>query len=490
MDQGAATRIASRDTTALLLLTGFAFAVRLTLCLATLDVPGDGPTRAIWAWEWAQSPSLVTYGVWPPGLLYLSGLVSVVVSDPRWAVRLVNLAAGAATIPIVFLLVRTVFAADVAWGAALSLSVLPLHVELSATSLSEPTFVLEILVGFYFLVLTRDPTRTQTAVGLLALLWATMSRYEAWWLAPVMVASVAVARRRWSAVAAVAVAVFAFPIAWSVGNFVALGDPLYGFTMTAKGAEIGGTPPIGLWDAVAMLASLVTAELGWPLALGVPMALVLTITNLAITNGTRLRLTPAIYAAVTGTFWIVMTWFAMRRGHSVFNRYVLLGIVLLLPYAALPWCRLARRLSPRAVVIVGVVLACSLIAPRLDRWPMHVKWITWTVPRDVEALTTWMRESEYRSDPIVLTSMGWTASYFTSYWPAASPQRIIVSEWTENYELETFLARRRPALLATTSDDAAMRRRVEALAGDTTIDSLPIRTFGAIEVYRLRRSAR
>jgi hypothetical protein len=468
---------ASRETPRLLGLVLVGLALRGVTCALSVDVPGDGPTRAITAYEWAQAPHVVIWGVWPPGLLYLSGFVSLVAPDPVWSVRLVNVLLGTAVIPVFFWLVRRVFGADAAWLATALLAVLPLHVELSATSLAEVSFVFEMVMGIWFVATVTAPVPWQLIAGLTALLWATMTRYEAWWFAPVLGVVAAATMRRWLPVLGVGLALVVFPLVWSVGNWLAVGDAFYGFTMARKGAEIAGTPPISLPNGIAMLAGAVIHEVGWPLALSMLAGGVLA--GMTLPSQQRARVA---YAAIAATFWLAMTWFAMRRGHSIFNRYLLLGIVLLLPYATLPWTRL-RRHAPRAFAVGVVLLACSTITPRLHAWPPSASWITWSPPRDMQTLTAWMRHSSYRDAPILITEMGWAASYFALYWPEAAPRRLIVSSWTEDDEIRRFLAQRRPLLLVTTPEDEPMRARLERLAGYAIDTSAPLQRFGAIEVH-------
>ena len=75
------------------ILTILAALIRTAVLLATVDTPGDGPVRALAAYSWSQAPHLVRHGIWLPGFLYLTGLVSYLF--PVWiAVRLLSRSSG------------------------------------------------------------------------------------------------------------------------------------------------------------------------------------------------------------------------------------------------------------------------------------------------------------------------------------------------------------------------------------------------------------
>src|SRR5215470_5073838 len=84
-------------------------AVRLGLFLVSVDMPGDGPSRAAMSYSWSKSPYLVTHGGWLPGFLYIAGIFNFFVSDPLLASRVLNLILGSATIPLYYLLVRRLY---------------------------------------------------------------------------------------------------------------------------------------------------------------------------------------------------------------------------------------------------------------------------------------------------------------------------------------------------------------------------------------------
>ena len=49
---------------------------RLYAFVRWMEGPGDGPRRAVMAYNWSQSPHFEWHGVWLPGFEYLTGAFS------------------------------------------------------------------------------------------------------------------------------------------------------------------------------------------------------------------------------------------------------------------------------------------------------------------------------------------------------------------------------------------------------------------------------
>ena len=131
--------------TAVLVLTLAALLLRSAAAWLTIDVPGDGVSRALDAYDWSRSPTLVWGGGWLPGFTYLAGTVSFAIPDPMIAPRLVNVILGTASVPLLYAGARRIAGHAAALAAAVILAVLPLHVGLSASSLTEAGFVFAML---------------------------------------------------------------------------------------------------------------------------------------------------------------------------------------------------------------------------------------------------------------------------------------------------------------------------------------------------------
>lgn len=220
---------------ALLTITIVAIALHVVAAFVTIDIPGDGPARATWAYRWSQSRQLISYGLWPPGLTYLAGLLCMLIPNPRIAPRLLNIIVGSASIPLLYVVTRYLFGASVALTAAALLAVFPLHIGLSASSLTEAIFVCGVLAMLCtaFAIEHRLSRRTVVCVGALLLLGLSLEtiRYEAWLLAPMIGAYAAYRSRRVAVGVGLTLIFLVFPLWWSLQNYWFRGDALANLTL-------------------------------------------------------------------------------------------------------------------------------------------------------------------------------------------------------------------------------------------------------------------
>jgi hypothetical protein len=98
-------------------------------------------------------------------------------------------------------------------------------------------------------------------------------------------------------------------------------------------------------------------------------------------------------------------------------------------------------------------------------------------------LMTWLKQSPYRQDPLLVTDMGWKATYIPLYFPEARMQ--MVSPWVEDDEVHDFLKEEPPSLLITQEGEAQMQARIEDLIGKPIAAHSLVHQEGAIKVYLL-----
>jgi len=461
-------------------LTLVALAVRVMLLLRTCDVPGDGPMRAIDAYVWSRQPYVPRWGWWPPGPLFLSGAVNLVVPAPLFVTRVIDLVLGTATVPVFSVLVRRTFGSAPALFGAAVLACLPLHAELSASSFTEAAFTFEIVAGLLLLTTALDgPARwARFVAALVCFAWASMTRYEVWPLLPLVPLYAYWRTRRLAPAVVSAVALAAFPSAWMIGNVLEVGNPLPGLAHQSKGALMQGEHRIAIADAIGLLWRTSVGEVGWPLALAI-VAGVVTIAARRLPEERRDE--RALYLAAVGVFWMMMVYMATVRGGSFYARFLLFGLVMVLPWAMLPFRTVTRGSAYGGAALL--LIAVASLASTGRYW--KPTYLTHRQPLEIQDLAAWLSTSDYRHDCLLLTDLGWDASYLALYWPDVALRQRIVSAWMEDADIEKVL-RDRPTLLVTRADDAEQQGRIARALG-SPLDSAPkVYGVGPIEVYDIR----
>jgi hypothetical protein len=454
-----------------------ALSIRLLVLAGTYETPGDGPSRAIAAFNWAQTPTVPTWGVWPPGFLFLSGAAAMLVRDPNLSTRLLNLLIGSATVAVLYLLARRVFGATVALASACVLCVLPLHVGLSASSMSEPAFVLELMAGLLLLIGPRAPgrawaQRARLVSGVLCLVLASMTRYEVWTLLPLFVVHDLKRNGSRRASLLLAAALLAFPVAWTISNYVHSGDPWIGFTAATSYIGITQTPASPL-RAAELMASWSDWQLGWLLPAAIAFGAVWE-----LVRALRGRSEPArlLYLAIVAVQCVVLLRFTMVRGENVWTRYLIGSLVFALPLAFIPWA--GRTSAPgslddldepilrRACTLAALAIFALFLPWVVDPERIESRLVTSREPVVVEDLAAWLRESGRVDQQMLLTPMEWEATYVALGAPQTSRNSLIVSEWTDDRFLRRWIWDHRPKLLVTRSGDEPYVERIQAALDD------------------------
>jgi len=471
-------------------LAGFA-ALRLTV-----DVPADGPYRAMMAYTWLQNPYAAKCGTWLPAPTYLNGLFLLVVPDPLVSTRIFNLILGSATVPIYYLLAKCVFGRSVAAVSAIMLLVLPLRIGLSASSLTESGFLFELVTGIWLLIVAADtePPRKLALIGSLAfLVLAGMTRYEAWLLIPVFPAFFFIRTRQLGLSSIIALVLLTFPLLWMAGNHYCFDDALKGFR--AATSEERYAEAVGLSGGVTVLGTRMLQQMGIVL----PFFILVGVWHQGIRLWRRTDLQPEriLYLTLTVIVWAVLLKFVMARGPGSFQtRYMLLAMVLALPFAVLPF---QTVLAPcRAVVGLACLFAVTELAAGRGvaaTW-MPDLWLVQKRPGDavdsMAELAAWIASSPYRDRALLTTPLkvdeGWAANYLPLYLPALSGRIRTLSYWLRDEDIAEFVEQHRPVLLATGDADIdreELMRATRLLGARLAIDhpvhesssGLPVRLY-------------
>jgi len=465
--------VASRGTHDLPLvaaLTAAALALRLIALLFWADVPGDGPARAMLGYTWWVSPSIPTHGGWPPGFTFLAGIFHCIVPAPAVSTRILNLVLGTATIPLFYLFVRRVYNETLAFASAALLAALPLHIALSATSLSEVSAVFEVVGGALLLVIAAEgPGRRAFCIplSLLCLATAAMTRYEVWPLIPLFPAYYFLRTGTRSTSALMLAILLAFPLAWMLGNYASGGG---GRLLQIGAAAAGDSPdptirlhPVDFARAIHTLGRRAVGHLG-VVAVAACWGAGLQVFRAA---GGRIGPEPALHLVMAGVSWTLMLVVAVARVHWEGDRFLLLSFVLALPLAVLPFEPYAR--SHRRAL--GAVLVASILS--VGAAAAHYIWlstfsygsplyVTRKQPAEITKVGAWLRQSPYRNDAVLLTDMGGEATYFLLFFPEFAPRSSIVDAWTPGAALGSFLRKRQSSIVISRDEDKEFAR-IEAL---------------------------
>jgi hypothetical protein len=390
----------------------WAAVVRIAFLLVSVNATSDGPPRAIYAWEWAQNPELVTRGHWLPLQLYLSGAL-LMFWDNLWeAPRVVSLVFGVLALAPFWLLIRQFFSRPVAFAASVVYIFFGLHIAQSIVSSSEAVFYFFAFSALYHFSSWWN-TGAQRNLVWSALLWfpAIWTKPEAWWLA----ASCGVilfgrvvrdslragfdAKRFLTPIATFGCLVSLGPALWLLACHLQKGDMLYTFhsTTSAIGESFFGRP----WWYKASF---------WPLGLGMslgPFAFLLGLWGAAKSAAQRKHLLwLGFILAYALPFWLMML-----VGQSGINvRHTMFVGLLLLPLAAFS-LENKFALAPQKLIatffIAAVVWLAIVFALGETRWGEFSQKFASISPRTKERphvtdVTQWLRTQLVATDRVLL----------------------------------------------------------------------------------------
>jgi hypothetical protein len=440
-------------------LTLLALVIRLGVFAATVDMPGDATTRAIGAYAWSKKPAVYFHGVWLPAFRYAAGLFSLAVEDPKHSSRLLNVIIGTATIPTFYGLIRAVHGASPALLATCLLTVLPLHVGLSASSQPEASFLLSIVAGTLLLIgAARSTSRrgVRLACGLFFLLVAEATRYEAWVFAPVVIGYYFFTTRAVSTSILIALVLATVPVGWTVGNYLESGRAFIGFSAAARATEEGATA-VGVFTAMRAIAYQAKVQLGWLLPLAALSGALIELVRIVRRRSDAGRV---LYLGLLALYWIGVLQFSMSRGGLVWSRYFLFGFATLLPLAAIPFERYVGQRVGRIVLYLVLMLAPLALSVSYYRPDVNV---TRDEPTAIKDLAAWLRTSPYRDHAMIVTRMDWYSSYLPVYFPEAYDRIFVFHFWKRDQAVVDFFRKQRPYLLITSAEDGPYQARIEAL---------------------------
>ena len=457
-----------------------ALVLRLTVFFLFQEEGGDGPSRAMMAYMWFKSPVLQPHAVWPPGYVYLAGLFNFFVSDPLISTRILNLILGTLTIPLMFFFIRRVFDNTSALLSATLLAVFPFHIGLSVTSLTEASFLLEVIAGSLLVVQAAATTDWRRNVYLIFSVFifglASLTRYEVWPLLPLFPAYYLFKTRKLYQSLILAAGLAFFPAVWMVNSYVEVGAILPAYDAALFLTE-GGTNFIG---AIKIIAKQSIDYIGWIIPV-LSMAGVLFM--LADATKGQLSLERLLYLAIFFVTGLFIVKFGMDRGTSLWLRYLLLLFVTIIPLSNFTISRYVGKKPLMIFLAVSIAAAPPFISQVLNKRELFV---TQTGAHGVEALSNWLQNSTFKDSPILMTKIQWKATYIPLYTPEIAFRYIIVSGWLSDNLLYDFISIRQPQLLITSDNEEKYILRIEKILGEEIKEDRLIYNKDSYKVFDLR----
>jgi hypothetical protein len=304
---------------------------------------------------------------------------------------------------------------------------------------------------------------------------AEMTRYETWLLIPVFPLYFWAKTKKHLLALLFLIGLLIFPVFWIIGNYLYTGDSFAGFSAAA--ADTAGY--LNLIEAIKFLAHKSIPNLGWLIPIMIVGGTILRFVQLIKIKS--INLTELFYLIVTGISCVVLLKFTMTRGSNLWDRYLFLSLVLVLPFAALPfkaYFQNSRKLLGGFLLVTIASLITSRIFNKSDIYIVRDR------PTDVQEIINWLKKSHYNKDLVLLTKLDWKSTYFPVYFPEKSFDFLIADPLFDK-ELPSLLEKK-PSLLITHKHDYQQKKKIEAILGKKiTKDSL-VYQVGLIRLYYLK----
>lgn len=215
----------------------------IALLLSSNYVDGDAHTRTYMAIRWLQNPFFITSPndvtwVFGPLHCYLNAAALSIWYNPPLTPRLLSWLLSSLTILPLYYGLRIVFNSKAAFYSALLFCFYTLYIHAAAISVSEGINLFFVFLSIWlFLRYLRAPSWVTLLPGAVAMLAATMIRYDSWPLATLLSAYLAVTcvtspanketlRIAWVQVIAFGAITHSFAMMWLAVSWIEFTDPL------------------------------------------------------------------------------------------------------------------------------------------------------------------------------------------------------------------------------------------------------------------------
>jgi hypothetical protein len=148
-----------------------------------------------------------------------------------------------------------------------------------------------------------------------------------------------------------------------------------------------------------------------------------------------------------------------HNGGILWDRHLLLMLMLWLPFGLyqIPatWS-VPARLALAGLLAVSLALSAWFYVP-------DQRYVALDNLAAVRTVVSWMEDSPYRNDAVLLTRCNWLSTYVPLYYPPVASQSLVVSQWIRDVELQHFVALGRPSIVITAPGDEDILQRIEVV---------------------------
>ena len=335
---------------------------------------GDDFFRALMAYEWSESPFLVSQSFqycsihWFPTHFWITGMIAQVTKDLVFSLKIVSIFFHFIELLVLFQLAKHLFNRSTAYISVLFVGFLPWQIWVSV-SMTEMTMYFTCLLGaFFFFVKWQKERRTSNLLGAaLLFLSTTMFRPEGWMFAVLFSAYLLIflIQYRQTSLGKVSVIISMilpslFILLWLAYNYKEYGSPFYFLTtlhsVVQNHLDLRSVP---FW----------TKGLQFPFLMFIvsPLLFICLLAGLAAHYRSLIKIQ-------RNYLWFILAQLALLMSAALFGlgttaapqRYVLIDVILLTPFAAYGLSHLWQKKYGNLFVIlilflyVGVSLVKSL----------------------------------------------------------------------------------------------------------------------------------
>lgn len=477
-----------------LFLVTLALIIRVGIIPSTYDYDGDPGHRALQSYEWSLNPKWIGSEYWVPGFTYLHGTAMMFLKDPYYAPRIVNAIIGSFSVLAMYVVAHRLFGWFTAVLATTALVFLPLHVGLSVSGYTEAPFVTIILFSFFALtkaaaakVENKSNHPLWMLVTIATMVAANMIRCESWLYLPLWIGFYFWRTRSIASTAIFTTALSIFPLTWLYGCWADYRMPLVSFSTTTDPRN----RVLGPLEAAASFATSLFCHLGPIVPLAAAFGLTEQARAIATERARALWQERAIYLLWVSLIIAMDVGLTITYGPNMQDRFLLLLLVLLLPFAGVAFERLpyfSKKLSANnksqaiaSIIASFLIMESILFTVYLVR--PHI-FITTEKQTAMHELADWLKARDDKRR-IVFTSLNYKAFTALLLNPAlVGRSTIIMDFWTPLLDVQDKLSANPPELLVTETDDGKDLYALLQIA-DFHLEKEPLYEKSDIRVYQI-----